>query len=59
MEEGMQAKEFRYGDAGLKAWVLFQTTTSIHHPAHSLEWPHTAIDEMFNELIDISIIGFK
>lgn len=55
----MQAKEFRYGDAGLKAHALFQTTTSIHHPAHSLEWPHTAIDEMFNELIDISIIGFK
>lgn len=55
----MQAKEFRYGDAGLKAQALFQTTTSFHHPAHPSEWTHTAIDETFDELLDLVIRGLK
>jgi hypothetical protein len=43
----------------VKAQALFQTTTSIDHPAYSSEWTHTAIDKMFNELLDLVIRGLK
>ncbi|WP_028611303.1 TetR/AcrR family transcriptional regulator [Paenibacillus harenae] len=59
VEYGVETKEFKPGNAAIKARALFQATSSFHHPAHVQEWKDSEIDKAFDDVWQLLMSGLK
>lgn len=59
MEKGMQQEEFRTGQPDQIARALFSATTRFHNPVHAYEWSFSSIDEEFDSVWNLLLLGIK